>query len=199
MRETKQFPDGKTRCAWVPFERVYFVRYHDEEWGRAVHDDRVHFEMLCLEGAQCGLSWNTVLRKRDAYRAAFHGFDVGACAAMSDEELASIAAGERGKVIRNRAKINSVRHNAQVFKNIQAEFGSFDAYVWRFVDGGTVVLGNGTKPTVSDESRALSADLKRRGFKYVGPTNLFAYLESAGMYNCHTEGCFCFKELTAKT
>ena len=190
----KEFPDGIRRCSWVPFQRSYYVRYHDEEWGRCVRDDRVHFEMLCLEGAQCGLSWNTILRRREEYRTAFHNFDVDHCAALSDAELGEIAAGKRGGIIRNRAKVNSVRHNAHVFKEIQAEFGSFDAYVWKFVENQTVVLGEREHPTVTAESRELAADLRERGMKFVGPTTMFAYLESAGMYNCHAPGCFAFEE-----
>ena len=158
MPSSKVFPDGKTRCSWVPRDKQYYIDYHDEEWGRSVHDDKLHFEMLCLEGAQSGLSWATILRKRNGYRSAFHGFDVDACAALSEEDLSAIAQGERGDVVRHRAKVNSVRNNARTFKQIQEEFGSFDAYVWKFV----------------------------------GPTTMFAYLEAAGLYNCHATDCCAF-------
>ena len=166
--------------------------YHDREWCRINHDDGFQFEMLCLEGASVGLSWRTILHKREAYRAAFHGFDIDACAAMTDGELEGLLTNPG--LIRNRSKVFSVRKNARIVKQIQAEFGSFDAYLWGFVNGQPIdgrwkALAD--VPTVSDVSRRLSADLKKRGVAFVGPVITYSFLQSIGMVNDHLEDCDC--------
>ena len=167
-------------------------RYHDCEWCRIRHDDDFEFEMLCLEGASVGLSWRTILHKREAYRAAFHGFSVDACAEMTDAELETLLANP--DLIRNRSKIFSVRGNARAVKQIQAEFGSFDAYLWGFTDGKQIDVHPKTPanvPTVSDLSRRLSADLKKRGVAFVGPVIVHSFLQSVGMVNDHLDDCPC--------
>jgi DNA-3-methyladenine glycosylase I len=189
--------DGKRRCGWVNVGKPYYVAYHDEEWGRSVHDDRQHFELICLEGAQCGLSWDIILRKRAGYRQAFCGFDAQSCAALSDEHLERVVAGKEGDVVKNRAKVWSVRKNAESFLAIAAEFGSFDHYVWRFVDGETLVSAPesykslATTTSVSDQ---LAKDLKQRGMSYVGSTTMYAYLQAAGLVNDHEVDCFCYHD-----
>lgn len=151
--------------------------YHDHEWCKENHDDRFQFEMLCLEGASVGLSWKTIMHKREAYRAAFHNFDIEQCAAMTDEEL-EVLLTDPG-LIRNRSKIFSVRKNAQTVKEIQKEFGSFDAYIWSFTDGKRIDGRWKTPeevPTISDVSRKMSADMKKRGIAFVGPVITYSFL-----------------------
>ena len=180
-----------TRCPWVPLDRPDYVAYHDTEWGVPVHDDRVHFEFLILEGAQAGLSWYTVLRKRAAYRAAFAGFDAVAVARFDDGDIARML--QNPGLIRNRQKLAAAVENARRFLDIQAEFGSFDAYVWRFVDGRPVVNAPRTLadyPATSPQSDALSKDLKARGFKFVGSTIVYAHMQATGLVNDHTVDCF---------
>jgi len=182
------------RCGWVDETKPHYVAYHDQEWGRPVHEDRLLFEMLILEGAQAGLSWETILRRRDNYRAAFAGFNPVACAALSDETLEALML-EAG-IIRNRLKIWSVRKNARVFLAIQAEFGSFDAYLWRFVGGQPKINRPASLkeiPATSAESDALSKDLKKRGMSFVGSTILYAYMQAVGMVDDHVQTCFCCK------
>ncbi len=181
----------KTRCAWLPAGKPDYTDYHDNEWGVAVHDDNKHFEMLTLEGAQAGLSWYSILKRRDGYRVAFKNFDPEKILKMTDNELESLLKDE--SIIRNRLKVFSVRKNAQVFLQIQREFGSFDAYVWQFVGGQPKIC----RPrTVSDikaitpESDLLSKDLKRRGMSFVGSTIIYAYMQAVGMVNDHTQACF---------
>lgn len=187
----------KTRCEWLgPNAPDFYVDYHDNEWGVPVHDDRHLFEMLILEGAQAGLSWVTILKRRDGYRKAFHKFDVKKLAALSDEALEKIL--QEGDIIRNRLKVFSVRKNARVFLDIQKEFGSFDTYVWRFV-GGKPKIGKWKSireiaPTTA-ESDALSKDLKKRGMSFVGSTIMYAYMQAVGMVNDHTQTCFCSKRV----
>jgi DNA-3-methyladenine glycosylase I len=183
--------NNKTRCAWVPDGKPDYTRYHDMEWGKPVHDDRKFFEMLVLEGAQAGLSWYTILRRREGYRKAFKNFNPGAVSRMTDAELKKLLT--NGEIIRNRLKVFSARKNAQVFLAIQKEFGSFDAYVWRFVGGKPKV--NRPKsmkdiPATSAESDALSNDLKKRGMSFVGSTLMYAYMQSTGLVNDHMRGCF---------
>ena len=180
----------KPRCSWVTDDLLY-RRYHDEEWGRPVHDDHRLFEMLILEGAQAGLSWITVLKKRAAYRESFHQFDPEKVARMRDAELEQCL--QNPGLIRNRLKIFSARQNAQAFLKIQENFGSFDAYVWRFVGGKPLVRkwkDASQIPTSTPESIALSKDLKKRGMTFVGPTIIYAFMQAVGLVNDHERGCW---------
>ena len=182
---------AKVRCAWVPEDKPDYVHYHDTEWGVPVHDDSVLFEMLILEGAQAGLNWYSVLRRRAGYRRAFRNFDPAKVARMTDAQLDAILA--TGDIIRNRLKVYAARANARVFLAIQKEFGSFDAYAWTFV-GGTPKVNRpkatkDIRPT-SPESDALSKDLKKRGMSFVGSTILYAYMQATGMVDDHTRDCF---------
>ena len=179
-----------TRCPWATSDPLY-VAYHDNEWGVPVHDDRTLFEFLLLEGAQAGLSWITILRKRDAYRRAFANFDPAAVAAFDEERIAALLA-DPG-IVRNRLKIRAAVDNARAFLALQGEWGSFDAYVWGFVGGQPIVnqwQSLREVPAETAESRALSADLKRRGFRFVGPTIIYAYMQAVGMVNDHLVTCF---------
>jgi DNA-3-methyladenine glycosylase I len=180
----------RTRCAWAGTDPLY-VAYHDEQWGVPVHDDRLWFEMLTLEGAQAGLSWITVLRRREGYRAAFDGFDPQRVARYNEAKIAALLADAR--IIRNRAKIRSAVSNAQAFLGVQREYGSFDAYVWRFVGGQPKINRFQTLadvPAATPESLALSKDLQARGFRFVGPTICYALMQSCGLVNDHTTDCF---------
>jgi DNA-3-methyladenine glycosylase I len=180
-----------TRCAWVPADKPDYVAYHDNEWGVPVHDDRHLFEMLILEGAQAGLSWYTILQRREGYRAAFRNFEPEKVARMTDAQLERVL--EKGNVIRNRLKVFSARQNARVLLSIEKEFGSFDAYVWRFVGGKPLVRRPKTMrdiPTRTPESDALSKDLKKRGMSFVGSTIIYAYMQAVGLVNDHTADCF---------
>lgn len=185
--------DKKTRCFGNGPGKEFYAHYHDNEWGIPSHDDRHLFEMLILEGAQAGLSWETVLKKRNGYRNAFHGFDAQRIIRMSDDELEALR--NNPNIIRNRLKIYSVRKNAQAFIQIQKEFGSFDAYVWKFVNGRPII--NHWKhfkevPATTLESDALSKDLKKRGMTFVGSTIIYAYMQAVGMVNDHTTTCWCY-------
>jgi DNA-3-methyladenine glycosylase I len=185
----------KKRCAWSGTEPVY-VAYHDEEWGVPVHDDRVLFEFLVLEGAQAGLSWITVLRKRDAYRVAFDRFDPRKVARYDERKVSALLA-DPG-IVRNRAKIGSAIKNARAFLEVQAEFGSFDAYQWRFVDGRPVQnrwRAMREIPASSAQSGAMSKDLKSRGFSFVGSTIVYAHMQAVGMVNDHVVDCFRHREV----
>lgn len=178
------------RCrAWYEGDAI-LEDYHDHEWCKVSHDDRFQFEMLCLEGASVGLSWKTIMHKREAYKSAFHNFDIEACAAMTDEELLELM--ENKGLIRNRSKIFSVRKNARIVKEIQAEFGSFDAYLWKFTDG-KVIDGHyrepAEMPTESEVSRAMSADMRKRGISYVGPVITYSFMQSIGIVNDHLADC----------
>ena len=180
----------KKRCAWSGTGPV-FVAYHDEEWGVPLHDDRVLFEFLVLEGAQAGLSWSTILRKRDAYRRAFDRFDPRKVARYDKRKIASLLT-DAG-IVRNRAKIESAVKNAKAFLQVQEEFGSFDAYQWRFVDGRPIQNKRRTLkeiPPRTDQSDAMSKDLKGRGFSFVGSTIIYAHMQAVGMVNDHVVGCF---------
>lgn len=180
------------RCTWVGVNKPYYEAYHDTEWGVPVHDDDKHFEMLLLEGAQAGLSWETILKRRDNYRLAFKQFDPTAVSNMTDEELELLLTNPG--LIRNRLKIYSARKNARVFLEIVQEFGSFDTYVWRFVEGKTKVnYPNALSeiPSSTKESEALSKDLKQRGMSFVGSTIIYAYMQAIGMVDDHVLGCFC--------
>jgi DNA-3-methyladenine glycosylase I len=177
------------RCQWATNDLS--IRYHDEEWGVPVHDDRRLFELLVLEGAQAGLSWDTILKKREAYRAAFDNFDVASVAAYGQRNVRRLLANPG--IVRNRLKIASAIQNARVVLAIQKEFGSFDAYLWRHV-GGRPRKNSWRSlkeiPARTPESDALSRDLRRRGFAFVGSTICYAFMQAAGMVNDHTTGCF---------
>ena len=178
------------RCPCAGSDPLYLA-YHDDEWGVPVHDDRTLFEFLILEGAQAGLSWITILRKRDAYRRAFAGFDPAAVATFDEARIAALLA-DPG-IVRNRLKINATVGNARAFLAVQRELGSFNAYVWGFVGGQPIVnqwQSLREVPAETAESRALSADLKRRGFRFVGPTIIYAYMQAVGMVNDHLVTCF---------
>jgi len=180
----------KMRCGWCGTDPLY-VAYHDEEWGVPQHDDRRLFEKLILEGAQAGLSWITILRKREAYRRVFHGFDPVKVAAMTDAELET-ALQDPG-IVRNRLKVFSARKNARAFLAVQKEFGSFDAFLWAFVGGVTKVNHPKTLaevPAVTPEAEALSKALKKRGFTFVGPTIMYAYMQSMGLVEDHLTTCW---------
>lgn len=183
--------DGKARCFGNKPGQEFYAAYHDNEWGIPVHDDRHLFEMLILEGAQAGLSWETILRRREGYRAVYHNFDVTKVAAMSDDELEALRQDER--IIRNRLKIYAARKNAQVCIAIQKEFGSFDRYLWSYVDGKQIV--NHWKsfkdvPVTTAISDAISKDLKKRGMSFVGSTIIYAYMQAVGLVNDHVDGCW---------
>ncbi|HUU28184.1 MAG TPA: DNA-3-methyladenine glycosylase I [archaeon] len=184
-----------TRCSWVPDDPLY-IDYHDREWGVPVHDDRKIFEMLTLESAQAGLSWITVLRKRENYRAAFDNFDP-AKVALYDEARLRLLLVDPG-LIRNRLKIKAAIGNARAFLTVQEEFGSFDSYVWRFTGGRPKINSWKTVsqiPASTAESDALSKDLKARGFRFVGSTIVYSHMQATGMVNDHTVDCFRYREL----
>jgi len=179
----------RSRCAWCGTDPLY-VRYHDDEWGVPVHDDRRLFEMLILEGAQAGLSWITILRKREAYRRAFDRFDARKIAKYGAARKRALLA-DPG-IVRNRLKIDAAITNARAFLAVQREFGSFDAYIWRFVGGRPIRAraGLGDIPARTPESDAMSRDLKHRGFKFIGSTICYAFMQAVGMVNDHARHCF---------
>jgi len=185
----------KSRCEWGTVSQLY-IDYHDNEWGVPVHDDRMLFEFLVLEGAQAGLSWETVLKKRENYRKAFNNFDPVKVSRYGDKKIEALM-GNKG-IIRNRLKIASAVNNAKRFLEVQKEFGTFDAYIWQFVNGKPIT--NRFKsmqeiPATTKESDAMSKDLKKRGFKFVGPTICYAHMQATGMVNDHVVGCFRYKEI----
>jgi DNA-3-methyladenine glycosylase I len=184
----------KIRCPWcMGFEQ--YIEYHDKEWGVPVHDDKKHFEFLILEGAQAGLSWSTILKKRDGYRMAFADFDAEAVASFTERQLENLLLDPA--IIRNRLKVFAAANNARKFLEVQKEFGSFDKYIWRFVDGKPVVNKWKTlrqiKPTTR-QSDALSKDLIQRGFKFVGSTVIYAHMQACGLVNDHLVDCWRYKE-----
>lgn len=186
----------KERCGWVNPDNDLYVAYHDEEWGVPVHDDRKLFEMLILEGAQAGLSWETVLKKRDNYRRAFKNFDIDAILKFTERDEDALMLDEG--IIRNRLKIKSVRINAAVFRAIGKEFGSFDAYLWAFVGNKPVdcrFQSLADLPTRDEISDAISKDLKKRGMKFIGSTIIYAYMQAVGLVNAHTMNCFRYGEV----
>jgi DNA-3-methyladenine glycosylase I len=187
----------KTRCAWCPADNPLYVHYHDEEWGVPVHEDRMLFEMLILEGAQAGLSWLTILRRRETYRAAFDHFDAKKIATYDAKKKAALM--KDAGIIRNRLKIAATIDNARAFLEVQKEFGTFDQYIWSFVGGKP--KQNRRKegerpPAVSPEAEAMSRDLKKRGFRFVGATICYAFMQAVGMVNDHTAECFRAKALS---
>ncbi|MCC7236655.1 MAG: DNA-3-methyladenine glycosylase I [Bryobacterales bacterium] len=184
------------RCFWVPPDKPYYVEYHDAEWGVPVHDDLRHFEMLILEGAQAGLSWDTVLRKRSGYRTAFAGFDPRKVARFTDGTLEKLLL-DPG-IVRNRLKVYGAVKNARAFLEVQKEFGSFDAYVWKFTGGAPLDgcrTGRADVPARTAESDAFSKDMAKRGFTFVGSTILYSYMQAIGMVNDHMRDCFRYREV----
>lgn len=178
------------RCAWAEEKPPYYVAYHDDEWGNPVDNDTKHFELLCLEGAQAGLSWDTVLQKRERYREVFYQFHINRCAELTDDYLETLL--QDPGIIRNRLKVYSVRSNAIASQSIQAEYGSFNAYIWGFVDNTVIINRWHNKsdvPATTDLSDQLSKQLKKRGFKFVGSTIIYAYLQAAGLIVDHTVDC----------
>jgi DNA-3-methyladenine glycosylase I len=189
-------PAEVVRCEWAGTDPE-MVAYHDTEWGVPVHDDPTHFEFLVLEGAQAGLSWSTILKRRAGYRKAFAGFDPAKVARFTPARVEKLLL-DTG-IIRNRAKVESAVRNARAFLEVQGEFGSFDAYVWGFVGGRPIVnrwRRLGQLPPTSAESEAFSKDLRRRGFGFVGPTVCYAHLQATGLVNDHIVSCFRYAELT---
>ena len=188
--------DGKTRCAWsyVGMSDAY-IEYHDQEWGVPVYDDKTFFEFLILEGAQAGLSWATILNKRDGYRENFDGFEVESVARFDKRRVSQIL--KDPCVVRNKLKVNSAVKNANAFIEVQDEFGSFSDYVWPFV-GGKPIVNKWTEmiqvPATSRESDALAKDLKKRGFSFVGSTIMYAFMQATGMVNDHLVTCYRYKE-----
>jgi DNA-3-methyladenine glycosylase I len=186
--------DDIHRCAWATNDLA--IRYHDTEWGVPLHDDRALFEFLILEGAQAGLSWDTILRKRDRYRAVFDDFDAEVVARYDAEKVAALLA-DPG-IVRNRAKIAAAIQNARAFLAVREEYGTFDAYIWRFIGGSPRMNAWPTLaalPAQTPESAAMSTDLRRRGFTFVGPTICYAFMQATGMVNDHTPDCFRYAEL----
>lgn len=186
----------KTRCGWVNNTFPEYVKYHDEEWGVPVYDDKTHFEFLILEGAQAGLSWSTVLKKREGYKQAFADFDVEKVARFSPSQMEALVTNPG--IIRNKLKIAATVNNAQRFIEVQKEFGSFNKYIWSFVNNEPIV--NNWKsykeaPATSTESDALSKDLKKRGFKFVGSTIIYAHMQATGLVNDHSTDCFRHEEV----
>lgn len=184
----------KERCTWATNELS--IAYHDAEWGVPLHDDRALFEFLILEGAQAGLSWDTILRKRENYRKAFNNFDVKKVAKYAEAKCAELLLNEG--IIRNRLKIASAVRNAQAFIAVQKEFGSFDRYIWDFVGGKPInnkLTASSQVPAKTDLSDAISKDLKKRGFNFVGSTIMYAFMQATGMVNDHLTTCFRYKEV----
>ncbi|MBN1687205.1 MAG: DNA-3-methyladenine glycosylase I [Spirochaetales bacterium] len=186
----------KVRCGWANGDPLY-ISYHDNEWGKPVHDDCVHFEFLVLESAQAGLSWITILRKRDAYRAAYDQFDPAVVAGYGDKKIDSLLLNTG--IVRNKAKIHASIRNARRFLEVQREFGSFDAYLWSWVDGEPVNGGCTSieqVPATSELSDRISKDLKARGFSFIGSTIIYSHLQAVGVVNDHITSCFRYGELT---
>jgi DNA-3-methyladenine glycosylase I len=182
------------RCPWSESNQQE-IHYHDNEWGVPVHDDRLLFEFLILEGAQAGLSWDTILKKRDNYRQAFDNFDAEKIARYSTKKIEALMGNEG--IVRNRLKINSTVLNAQKFLELRNEYGSFDTYIWQFTGGATIKnkwRSTSDVPASTIESDAMSKDLKQRGFKFVGSTICYAYMQATGMVNDHLASCFRYKE-----
>ncbi len=189
----------KKRCQWCENSFDEYIKYHDEEWGVPVHDDKLHFEFLVLEGAQAGLSWSTILKKREGYRKAFADFNVEKVAHFAEEDYEKLI--QDPAIIRNKLKVRSVMNNAKRFLEVQSEFGSFDRYIWSFVDHKPIV--NQWKemkevPAKTKESDALSKDLVNRGFKFVGSTIIYAHMQACGLVNDHTTDCFRYQEIVGK-
>ncbi len=186
--------DNKSRCEWVDGGNELYYEYHDNEWGTPVHDDQMLFEFLTLEAAQAGLSWATILNKRGGYRRAFDNFDINKVAKYDEKKIAQLL--DNSEIVRNKLKVNATVINAGRIIEMQKEFGSFDQFIWSFVDGKTI--DNGFKemsdvPSSTELSDAMSKDLKRRGFKFIGTTICYAFMQATGMVNDHTTDCFCYE------
>jgi DNA-3-methyladenine glycosylase I len=184
------------RCEWVPEGDPQYLAYHDEEWGVPSHDDVHLFEMLTLEGAQAGLSWSTILRKREGYRKAFAGFDAVKVARFDRRKVERLLVDPA--IVRNRLKVESTVNNARRVLEVRDEFGSLDAYLWGFVDGGPIIGRRkrlGDIPAETAESKAMSKDMRSRGFRFVGPTVCYAFMQAAGLVNDHVTDCFRYREL----
>ena len=187
-----------TRCKWAEGVSPEYIEYHDTEWGVPVHDDKVQFEFLVLEGAQAGLSWSTILNKREGYRKAFADFDVEKVARFTEKRIEKLLTNPA--IVRNRLKVKSAVTNAKAFIEVQDEFGSFSDYIWGFVDGKPIqnrFRKDSDIPATSPESDALSKDLKKRGFKFVGSTIVYAHMQATGLVNDHVTGCFRYKPCAA--
>ena len=187
--------DNQTRCPWCLKDALY-IRYHDEEWGVPVHEDLKHFEFLVLETMQAGLSWHTILKKRENFRKAFAGFDVVNVSCYGQQQINSLM--QNSGIIRNKMKIEAAILNAKSFLKVQKEFGSFDAYIWRFVNNKQIRNKWKTISQVHTHTRTsnlISADLKKRGFKFVGSTTIYAHLQAIGIVNDHLTGCFRYKQV----
>jgi len=183
----------KTRCPWVNLNNMLYVKYHDEEWGRPVHDDFRHFEMITLEGAQAGLSWETILKKRDHYRKVFLDFDPNKVARFTPAKITKLL-NDPG-IVRNRLKVESTVSNAKAFLAVQQDCGTFDDYIWNFIDGQPIqskFRQLSDYPAFTNLSDTISKDLKKRGFRFVGATIIYAYMQAIGMVNDHTVDCFRF-------
>ncbi|WP_069131878.1 DNA-3-methyladenine glycosylase I [Rhodohalobacter halophilus] len=190
--------DRKKRCSWVENTFQQYVDYHDREWGVPVHDDRIHFEFLILESAQAGLSWSTILKKREAYREAFADFDPEAVAQFGEEDVIRLMNNEG--IVRYDKKIRSAIWNAQAFLKIQQQFGSYDSYIWAFVDHRPIVNAPESirdVPAKTELSDKIAREMKKRGFSFLGSTTIYAYLQACGLVNDHTKGCFRYGELTS--
>lgn len=185
------------RCAWPGNDPLY-IAYHDHEWGAPLHDDSRLFEFLILDAFQAGLSWLTILRKRENFRQAFHQFDATAIASFTDAHIQRLML-DKG-IVRNRQKIAATIDNARAYLEVQAEFGSFDTYLWQFVDGAPIQnhwANDAQVPATSPRSEAMSRDMRARGFRFVGPTICYAFMQAAGMVNDHTTACFRYREVAA--
>ena len=182
------------RCKWAKDDLM--IEYHDKEWGLPLHDDRALFEFLILEGAQAGLSWSTILKRRKGYQIAFNNFDASKVAAFGDREIEGLM--QDTQIIRNRLKINSAISGAKALLEIQKNFGNFDKYIWSFVNGKTIINNINHMeeiPSITEESEKMSKDLKKRGFNFVGPTICYAFMQAVGMVNDHQVGCFRWDEV----
>jgi len=189
----------RTRCGWVPAADPLYVAYHDDEWGVPLHDDKKLFEFLVLEGMQAGLSWGTILRKRENFRKAFDGFDPAAVSRYGGRKVRSLLS-DSG-IVRNRLKVQSAVGNAKAFLKVQEEFGSFDSYIWRFVKGGRPKVNRWRSlsqiPPKTPEAEKMSRDMLSRGFRFVGPTICYSHMQATGMVNDHVISCFRYRDLTA--
>ena len=186
---------NQKRCRWAGSDPL-MQAYHDEEWGTPLHDDRLLFEFLILEGAQAGLSWSTILNKRDNYRRAFDDFDIRKVARYTAKKVAALLQDEG--IVRNRLKVNGTVRNAKAYLEVQKEFGTFDEYIWQFVGGAPKInrfRNLSELPTETGESKVMSKDLKKRGFTFVGPTICYAFMQATGMVNDHETGCFRYKQV----
>jgi DNA-3-methyladenine glycosylase I len=200
LRLSLQRMGPRRRCEWAENDDPLLLAYHDEEWGTPSHEDRHHFELLTLEGAQAGLSWRTILHKREGYRSAFQQFEPARVARFTARTVEALL--KDPAIVRNRLKVESTVNNARRILDAQSEFGTFDAYVWQFVDGAPIDARRRRLrdlPSETPESKAMSKDLKRRGFRFIGSTVCYAYMQAAGLVNDHVTACFRYPELSARS